>query len=80
LALAALATTAPAIRKRPQFRLRELLMLTTAVAVLLAMGPLGYFALAVFGMGALVLVGALAIRGGQQPRLRDDVSLANEKR
>lgn len=59
--LIALATTWPT-RARPQFRLRQLLVAFTAAALLLAMGPLGYFALCVFAGGGLMLMGMLGMR------------------
>ncbi len=60
--LIALAATWPATHTRPQFRLRQLLVAFTAAALLLAMGPLGYFALCVFAGGGVMLMGMLRMR------------------
>jgi len=56
LALVALARTWPSGAAGTRFTTRQLLFVTTWVALLLALGPLGYFALAVFSSGGLLLL------------------------
>lgn len=53
--LIALAVRMPPLKGRFRFRMLHLLVFMTALAVLLAMGPLGYFAIAVFAAGAVLL-------------------------
>ncbi|QDU54228.1 hypothetical protein [Aeoliella mucimassa] len=62
IALAAMASTWPTVRHELQFRLRELLVAFTLAAILLSMGPLGYFALVVFAIGSGLLFTLVRLR------------------